>query len=395
MNGMQDLIDWLIAAGVSSRSLEQIMEGLGPRLLALGYPIVRASIAMPSIDPMTRGYSVVWSPGSGVSVDTQGHDDAGQAMFERSPIFHLLANNLLYGRWRLPSSDREAFPLFDELVAIGATDYAITLAEFPGDTALGGVAFSLAAGGVEGFTDEEIAGISRLMPALALACYRLATTRIATDVLAVYTGARTSGRILSGQTRRGDGTSIYAAILLADLKDFTSLNERWPPERIVGWLNEHFEAIADPVEKNGGEILKFMGDSLLAIFPSELEDPSMACRRALSSALDAVKANQELNVTRAARDEPALLVDVALHVGEVFYGNIGAARRLDFTAIGRAVNEAARIEKIADVVDHSVLASAPFAATQAWMGFKSVGFFTLKGVAEPAEVFVWTEPVGA
>src|SRR6187200_1945662 len=105
------------------------------------------------------------------------------------------------------------------------------------------------------------------MPALALVCFQIAAMRVATDMLAVYTGARTSGRILSGQTRRGDGTAIYAAILLADLKNFTSLNERWPAERIVAWLNEHFEAVAQPVEQNGGEILKFMGDSLLAIFP--------------------------------------------------------------------------------------------------------------------------------
>jgi adenylate cyclase len=391
VEGLQNVIDWLIAEGISSRSIDQIMEGLGPRLLALGYPIARASIAMPSIDPMHRGYSVVWSPGSAISIDTQGHDDAGQAMFERSPIYHLLTNDLLQGRWQLPTNGPETFPLFDDLAALGATDYVIRLAEFPGDIALGGVAFSLAANAVGGFSDEQITGIARLLPALALACYRVATTRIATDMLAVYTGTRTSGRILSGQTRRGDGTSIYAAILFADLKDFTSLNERWPPERIVAWLNEHFEAIAGPVEDNSGEILKFMGDSLLAIFPSELEDPSIACGHALASALEAVKANQRLNASRAARGEPMLHVDIVLHVGEVFYGNIGASRRLDFTAIGRAVNEAARMEKIADVVKRNVLASAPFVAKQSAARFGSLGFFALKGVAKPMEVFAWME----
>lgn len=391
---MRNLVDWLIAQGISSTSIEQIMEGLGPRLLALGYPIVRASIAMPSIDPMQRGYSVAWAPDLGVSIDSQGHDDAGQAMFERSPIFHLLANDLLYGRWRLPTDGPDTFPLFDDLVALGATDYVIRLAEFPGEIAIGGVGFSLAANAVEGFSDEQIAGIAQFMPALALACYRVATTRLATDMLAVYTGTRTSGRILSGQTRRGDGTSIYAAILFADLKDFTSLNERWPPERIVGWLNEHFEAIAGPVERSGGEILKFMGDSLLAIFPSELDDPSAACGRALSAALGAVKGNEELNAHRAALGEPQLFVDVALHVGEVFYGNIGASRRLDFTAIGRAVNEVARIEKIADVVECSVLASAPFVATRATIGFESAGCFKLKGVEEPMKVYAWKGIVG-
>ncbi len=265
----------------------------------------------------------------------------------------------------------------------------IKLAEFPGETALGGVGFSIAVDGPGGFSEQQVADVERLMPALALTCCRVATTRVATDMLAVYTGTRTSGRILSGQTRRGDGASIYAAILLADLKDFTSLNERWPPERIVGWLNEHFEAIAGPVEENGGEILKFMGDSLLAIFPADIDDPSEACGRALSSARMAVKANQLLNARRNDEEEPQLLVDIALHVGAVFYGNIGASRRLDFTAIGRAVNEAARIEKVADTVGYSLLASRPFAA-QVPKGFRNVGSFVLKGVAEPADVYAWT-----
>ncbi|KQV83168.1 adenylate/guanylate cyclase domain-containing protein [Rhizobium sp. Root1220] len=386
---MQDLIDWIIGQGISSRDVQEIMEGLAPRLVALGYPIVRSSIAMPSIDPMQKGFSVAWSPGSGLSIDIQGHGDAGQEMFERSPIFHLLSKGLLDGRWSLPTEKTDSFPLFDELVHLGATDYLIRLAEFPGETALGGIGFSLAIDGPHGFSDQQIAAIDQFMPALALACYRVATTRIATDLLAVYTGARTSGRILSGQTRRGEGTAIYAAILLADLKDFTSLNERWPPEKIVGWLNEHFDAIAGPVEENGGEVLKFMGDSLLAIFPADLEDPSQACDLAFSSARMAMKANQALNARRAALSEPQLLVDVVLHVGQVFYGNIGASRRLDFTAIGRAVNEAARMEKIADTVGYSLLASAPFAA-QLPVGFESMGSFVLKGVSKPAEVFAWT-----
>ncbi len=143
-----------------------------------------------------------------------------------------------------------------------------------------------------------------------------------------------------------------------------------------------------PVEENGGEILKFMGDSLLAIFPADIDDPSEACGSALLSARMAVEANQLLNASRKALDEPQLLVDIVLHVGEVFYGNIGASRRLDFTAIGRAVNEAARMEKLADAVGYSLLASGPFAA-QVATGFENVGSFVLKGVAEPAEVYAW------
>lgn len=269
---------------------------------------------------------------------------------------------------------------------LGATDYLVKLVRLPGGTALAGIGFSLAVDGPSGFTDSQIAALDKFLPALALACCRIAAMRIATDLLAVYTGTRTSGRILSGQTRRGNGDAIHAAILLADLKSFTALNERFPPERIVGWLNEHFDAIGRPVEQFGGEILKFMGDSLLAIFPTDIEDPANACQRALSAAKTAIEANVAVNRRRAVSEEPELLVDIVLHIGEVFYGNVGAARRLDFTAIGRAVNEAARMEKLCDTVGHSLLASELF-VSHIQNGFERLGTFTLKGVSEPATVY--------
>jgi adenylate cyclase len=260
------------------------------------------------------------------------------------------------------------------------------LVAFPEGTALGGVGFSLAGNGPDGFSMKQIADLDRFLPALALACYRIAALGIAVDMLAVYTGSHTSGRILNGQTQRGDGTAIYAAILLADLKDFTSLNEQYEPNRIVVWLNQHFEAIGQPVEQTGGEILKFMGDSLLAIFPTEIDNPSDACERALAAARTAIDANDALNRKRVAAGHPAILVDIALHVGEVFYGNVGSARRLDFTAIGKAVNEAARIEKLCDPVGRSLLASAPF-ASNVQADFEKLGSFSLKGVAKPADVY--------
>ncbi|EPE94617.1 adenylate/guanylate cyclase domain-containing protein [Rhizobium grahamii] len=391
MSDTIDLIEWIIGSGLSGKALEEIVGTLSKRLIKLGFPLVRVSIAMPSIDPLQRGFSVSWSKYSPVATEVQGHDDAGEDMFVRSPIYYLLSNDLLHGRWRLAEDDTSSFPLLRELSDLGATDYVIKLVAFPGGTALAGVGFSIAVDGSEGFNDQQVAIIEKIMPALALVCFQIAAMRVATDMLAVYTGARTSGRILSGQTRRGDGTAIYAAILLADLKNFTSLNERWPAERIVAWLNEHFEAVAQSVEQNGGEILKFMGDSLLAIFPADVEDPADACRRALSAATGAMDATVTLNQARYHSDQPEIPIDIVLHVGEVFYGNVGAARRLDFTVVGRAVNEAARIEKLADDVGHSLLASADFVA-QCPDCFHKVGNFALKGVAEPASVFAWGPP---
>jgi adenylate cyclase len=239
---------------------------------------------------------------------------------------------------------------------------------------------------IAGFSAEQIADLDRFLPALSLACYRIASTHAASDVLAVYTGVQTSGRILSGQTQRGDGRSVYAAILFADLKNFTSLNESYRPKEIVAWLNEHFDAIGAPVDKRGGEILKFMGDSLMAIFPVAADDPAPACLQALSAAKDALKANAELNRTRQKAGNPVIPVDVVLHVGEVFYGNVGSSRRLDFTVIGKAVNEAARIGRLCDDVGRNLLVSESFASHVADQ-FEVVGSFSLRGVKEAAKVF--------
>ncbi|MDL2410693.1 adenylate/guanylate cyclase domain-containing protein [Rhizobium calliandrae] len=388
---LQELAGWIIGKGLSTNNIGDILEGVAEGLITLGYPLLRASITMPAIDPLQRGFSVAWQRSSSISVDIQGHDEAGQEMFRRSPISYLVANGLRYGRWKLPSDEYATlYPLLKELSDLGATDYLLKLTAYPEGTALAGVGFSLAGEGPGGFSERQIADLDIFLPSLALACYRIAATRIATDMLAVYTGTRTSGRILSGQTQRGEGAAIYAAILLADLKNFTLLNENHAPNHIVAWLNEHFETIGRPVEQEGGEILKFMGDSLLAIFPADMENPAEACRRALSAAKEAQEANATLNRRRLAAAQPEILVDIVLHVGEVFYGNVGAVRRLDFTAIGKAVNEAARIEKLCDTVDRSLLASKAFASHFQAL-FEKVGTFSLKGVTRPAEIYALAE----
>jgi len=356
MNGLADLIAWIIAQGLAADDIDALLEGLSLRLTEQGFPLLRASIAMPSIDPKHRGLSVAWYRDTGISKEAQEHGEEGEALFRRSPISYLLQNQLEFMRWSLPANAET--PPFQQ----------------------------------GGFTESQLAGVEGVMPALALACCRIAMTRVAKDVLAVYTGERTSELILTGQIQRGDGASIYAAILFADLKDFTSLNEKHEPHDIVDWLNEHFDAIGKPVVEEGGEILKFMGDSLLAIFPVQAADTAQACRLALSAAQRALATNDALNQGRRERGEPELLVDIVLHLGEIFYGNVGTDRRLDFTVIGRAVNEASRMEKLADALETNLLASAQFAA-QTGRAFRAAGHFKLRGVEAPAEIYAWTGAV--
>jgi adenylate cyclase len=197
---------------------------------------------------------------------------------------------------------------------------------------------------------------------LALAAYRIGLGRVATRTFAAYLGTNTGRRVLDGAIRRGEGATIAAAILLADLRGFTALADREDPHAVVGWLNEHLDAMGDPVVERGGEILKFLGDGLLGVFPAaDAGGAETACAMALAAAVEALKRTEALNAQRAAAGGPVLPLDVALHFGVVVYGNIGTRRRLDFTVIGKAVNEASRLEALCKTLGRPLLMSESFA----------------------------------
>jgi adenylate cyclase len=194
--------------------------------------------------------------------------------------------------------------------------------------------------------------------------------------------------VLAGEIRRGEGERLAAAILFADLRRFTQVSEQEDALKVVEWLNQHFEVVGDAVTAEGGEILKFMGDGLLAVFPVAEADsaPCQGCEAALRSAERAVVANEVLNRSRARRGEPMLPVDVALNFGEVVYGNVGASRRLDFTVIGRAVNETCRMEALCDDLGRSIVLSEIF-AKRCSRPTVMVGSFELRGIDRPRAVY--------
>jgi adenylate cyclase len=227
-----------------------------------------------------------------------------------------------------------------------------------------------------------------MVPALGLASYRFAVARLAREMLSIYLGQRTGQRVLAGDIRRGEGQAIEAAILVADLRGFTAMTEREDAFAVVGWVDEHLEAVVDSVADRGGEILKFLGDGVLAVFPAgEAEAlPSDACDRALAAAEDALARNAALNRRRIERGAPALDLDVVLHYGDVVYGNVGAARRLDFTVIGRAVNEASRMEALCDDLERHLLVSSVFAG-HCSRGTTSLGAFALRGIEGLREIY--------
>ncbi|MBC8129256.1 MAG: adenylate/guanylate cyclase domain-containing protein [Rhizobiaceae bacterium] len=387
MNDACDLVDWIIRHATESQDLTALVEGLSLRLAALGVPLQRLQVSMRSIDPKHRGVAVTWTLGQGVVEENTAHGN--EETFQRSPINLLLAAGKSEGRWNLSAGEGvDGLPILADLERAGSTDYVLRLVSFPSEAFIGGMACSLATEAPGGFCDQHLRLVDMVLPAVGLAAYRFALTRTATEALKVYVGPRTSARILAGQIRQGEGQAIYAAILFADMKNFTGLNERYPPDRIVGWLNEQFEALGAEIDRHGGEILKFMGDSVLAIFPvdNSLGAVNTACVQALAAAETGLAAVAALNAQREGTDEPVIPIDVVLHLGEVFYGNVGAARRLDFTVIGPVVNEASRLEALCDGLGRNLLLSKVF-ADHCGVETERLGTFELKGVKLPHTVY--------
>jgi adenylate cyclase len=367
-----------------------LLDGFCRALRDGGLPLWRMNVVVPAIDPSVRGFSFEWGSDRGAAQVSAAYDDGGMGAFESSPLYALLSEGRTFARWRLrddPDAAR-AIPELLKLRAEGGTDYVLHLIWFAPGTALKGVALSFATDAPSGFSDDDMAMLAEVIPALGLAICKFSLSRTLHETLATYLGSRTSTRVLKGHTRRGEGETVAAAILLADFRAFTALSDRDDPASVVGWLDEHFDAIGEPVMQSGGEILKFTGDGFLAVFPvSDPEHrPCPTCASALDAAEQALALNRELNDRRREAGLPGLDVDLVLHFGPVVYGNVGTGRRLDFTVIGRAVNEASRIEELCDGADRSILLSDTFAA-RCGRELDLVGTFALRGLARKQQIW--------
>jgi adenylate cyclase len=255
------------------------------------------------------------------------------------------------------------FPQLKELKKHGATDYVGQLTEFGLDGTADRKSGFLASWSTDrssGFSDIDISALEYLQPRLALALQSRISHEIEVNLLDAYVGPNAGRRILAGEIERGKGQRIRAAIMLSDLGGFTEMTDRLPSEEVIAHLNDYFEVMVTEVQKQRGEVLKFIGDGMLAVFDIEGSARDKACCQAIHAAIGAAKALATLNRDRAEK----LNVRMALHLGEVIYGNIGAVERLDFTVIGAAVNETARIEGLCRTLDRQILTSASFAKPQ-------------------------------
>jgi adenylate cyclase len=374
---------WIAAQATTLDDGRALLEGFCRMLIEAGVPLWSVSIGLPAINPSVRGLSYEWRRNGGATLVPATHDDVGLIGYAHHPVHALLTSGRTFARWRLGDDEKSSatFPMLLDLRAAGGTDYIQHLMWFAPGTALKGIATSFVTDAASGFADGDLALLGELMSALGLAICKFSLSRTLSETLATYLGSATSARVLEGHIRRGQGETVAAAIMLADFRAFTALTEREDPVNVVGLLDEHFDAVGEPVSQHGGEILKFIGDGFLAIFPVAEPggSPGATCARALAAAEQALAANHALNARRRAAGLSELDVDLALHFGEVVYGNVGTSRRLDFTVIGRTVNETSRIEELCDEVGRRLLMSESFAA-RCGRQLEFVGTFALRGL---------------
>jgi len=385
---VKELVDWILAEGCASDDLGAILAGLSDGLVERGVLLCRTTLHMPTIDPTAAVLEFTWSRDQGPTSTVLSPEEGQGASFLRSPFHHLLERNLTGGRWNLEDAETvKQFELFSELRAHGVTEYAVRMVQFSeGRTALQGAALSAATDRPGGFSNADMEMLGGTLPALSVVAYRIGLSRVATETLGAYLGPRTGARVMQGVIRRGDSQVISAALLLADLRGFTALADRAPATDVVGWLNQHLECIGDAVTAQGGEILKFLGDGLLAIFPSEQIGAERACKAAVSAGIEACRQNAALNLRRKSSGGSALDLSIALHFGDVVYGNIGTARRLDFTIVGPAVNEVSRMEALGKALGSELVLSQSVADR---CGHKviSLGAHELRGITGRREMY--------
>jgi adenylate cyclase len=244
---------------------------------------------------------------------------------------------------------------------------------------------------IGGFTAEEISVLTRVSHRLPLLADLRNQRRIASNILTAYLGAKTGPKVLAGQIRRGTGEEITAVLWSSDLRGFTARSDRLTGNQVIAMLNALFDAQAKAISGHGGEILKFIGDGLLAIFPIEHAGmATAAARNALTAAKQAVEAVRGLTHDPSLADEPPLEIVVALHIGTAIYGNIGAADRLDFTVIGPAVNLVSRIEGVAKTLNLPIVVSDDFARAYG-KPLQPLGRHGLRGLATPHDLFAPTD----
>lgn len=381
-----DVVAWLTNETRDQRFIDNIFAELCIRLQHTGIPLKRATMNLLIQHPQWLGARIIWADGKCEAEITRVDYDVQQrSEYIGSPVYeiHQGATEVRERLERDPSQGRK-HALYDEMRAQGLTDYvAWPLLHTLGKRHV----VTFATDRPSGFDEAHIASLEKVLPVLALVSEIRMKNRLARTLLETYVGAHAGEMILAGATRRGSGTTVRAAIMICDLRDFTRISDSWPRDDVIDLLNDYFDAMSEPIARHGGEILKFIGDGLLAIFP--LSDPK-ACANLLHAVSEARLAMAALSERNGMMGRAPMNYGIGVHVGDVMYGNIGSRTRLDFTVIGPAVNMASRLEALTKQLKKNVLLSRAFAdLVEHDFALEHVGEHAVRGFSEPIELFAY------
>ena len=386
---IDNLANWLMQEALAERDLEPVVTNCCERLFAAGIPIARAFFAFAVLHPLHSAIGITWTRGNGVTVDNYPHVPGGISdSFRQGPHFYMIERQLDVMRIRLDGSERPRdFPILNELKADGITDYIAFTIDF---LMLGGRGMmgSWATDAEGGFSEGDVEHLLRIQRRLAVAAKVAIQARLMRNLANTYLGPITGSYVLEGQIKRGDGQSIEAAVWFSDLRNSTALASTLPRQEYIDTLNGYFDVTGGAVQAAGGEILDFIGDGLLAIFPIRKAHDSVgeSCRRAVTAAKDALVRKEKHNEARRAAGLEPLDFSVGLHVGEVMYGNVGVPTRLTFSAFGVVLHEVDRLEKLGKELGEPVLASETFVNAAGEGHWRDLGTHNLRGVGCPVNV---------
>jgi adenylate cyclase len=398
-----ELPAWLTQAGLAGTPDGDIFSGFCDRCVAAGIPLGRAHLFIDTLHPVHEGRLFRWGFGpdespmyeygrtsvQGLDVPAPAYlDQQATEIWQRSPYYNMLQTGDSLLRRRLTADTKDEFSLLPDWYAAGLTDYVAMISRFAAEGVIGEMDAVYSAWGTReraGFDDVHIAALERVVPYLALAIKAVSLVRMTRTLMETYLGRDAGPRVLNGRIVRGIAERIDAVVWFSDLRGFTRITDT-APEQVIPLLNDYADVIVSAIEDHGGDVLKLIGDGTLAIFTAE--DRAQACEAALAAALKSRQGVADLNKRRSGQDQPVTDMYLGLHVGKVFYGNVGSRERLDFTVLGPAVNEASRIAAMCRSVDQPMLLSEAFAEVgDIKRRLVSVGRYALRGVLQPQELF--------
>jgi len=380
---LQKLADWLIDGARSAPSPPRMMAEACERMVRAGVPLWRVGVFVRTLHPDIYGRNFIWRPGAEVEVGTVDFDVLDSPEFLHSPLAIVFRQGVEV-RARVDDPESKRFPIVEDMRAEGVTDY-IALPLMFMDRAVHASSWTTKQPG--GFSEEQLNALRSMIAPLARYIEIISLRRTASLLLDTYVGNRAGEKILGGQIRRGHADTMHAAIWLSDLRGFNALSDRLPAETVVDILNGYFDCQVSAIRTHGGEVLKSMGDGLLAVFPIDeyVGDIQQVCGDVLEAARESRASVEAMHYPIGDAVE-RFRFGVALHVGRILYGNIGGGNRLDFTCIGPAVNLAARLEKIAGRLSRTIVASAGFAGICAG-GWTDLGEFPIAGFSKAERVY--------